>query len=338
MEHLIQRNVPLHPYTTFHIGGVADYFAKVSTEAELKEVLHFAKQADVPVFILGGGSNVLVSDEGFSGLVILMNIKGRAYEQVGEDTYHLRAGAGEILDEVVEATVQKNLWGLENLSSIPGTVGAIPVQNVGAYGVEVSSIIISVDAINIKTFEEKKFSNDECQFLYRDSFFKHSIGKEWCITFVTLSLTTTYSPKLQYADLALHEGTHATPTSVRTIVQDIRAQKFPNWNEIGTAGSFFKNPIIAVAEYEVLKLQYEGIPGYVQPDGMVKVSLGYILDKVCGLKGFCNGPVCLYEKQALVLVAHKGATATDVKNFSDAIKEKVFSKTNIQIECEVLFL
>ena len=337
MEHLIQRNVPLDQYTTLHVGGVADYFAKVGSLAELKEALHFAKQAEVPIFILGGGSNVLVPDEGFSGLVIMMNIKGRTYEEMNEQI-HLTLGAGEILDEIVLETVEKNIWGLENLSSIPGTVGAVPVQNVGAYGVEVSSIIISVDAIHLKTFEEKKFSNDECQFLYRDSFFKNEEGKQWCITSVTIALTKTHSPKLQYADLALLDEAQSTPALVRSAIQAIRAQKFPNWKEIGTAGSFFKNPIITAEDFAVLTEQYPSIPGYIQSDGMVKVSLGYILDKVCELKGYCDGDVCLYQNQALVLVAHVGSTAADIKNFSDAIKEKVFLKTKIKIECEVLFL
>ncbi len=338
MEQLIQRNVPLQKYTTLHVGGVADYFATVKSMDELTQVLHFAKQAALSVFILGSGSNVLVSDKGFSGLVILMDIKGRDYTEVGDTKCHLRLGAGEILDTVIEESVKNNLWGIENLSSIPGTVGAIPVQNVGAYGVEVSSIIISVDAINIKTFVEKKFSNDECQFLYRDSFFKTSAGKDWCITFVTVALTSAHSPQLHYADLASRGEATSTPQSVRTLVQNIRAQKFPNWKEVGTAGSFFKNPIITQGEYEKLKLQYIGIHGYIQADGKVKVSLGYILDKVCGLKGYCDGAVCLYDKQALVLVAQEGATATEIKNFSNVIKEKVFLKTKINIDCEVLFL
>jgi UDP-N-acetylmuramate dehydrogenase len=338
MEHLIQRNVPLHQYTTLHVGGVADYFARVRNVAELKEALHFARQAEVPVFILGGGSNVLVSDEGFLGLVILMDIKGREYQEVGEGQYHLHLGAGEILDEVVEETVEKNLWGLENLSTIPGTVGAIPVQNVGAYGVEVSSLIISVTAINIKTFAEKKFSNDECQFVYRDSFFKSDEGKQWCIVSVTIALTAIHSPKIQYADLALHQTDGSTPRSVRTLVQEIRSKKFPDWKVVGTAGSFFKNPLITKAAYDELILQYPDIPGYIQTDGRIKVSLGYILDKVCDLKGHCEGSVCLFERQALVLVANNGTTATEVKHFSDTIKEKVFLKTKINIECEVLFL
>ncbi len=339
MELAIQKNVPLHRYTTLRVGGVADYFVEVKSVEDLEKAANFATQNSLPFLVLGGGSNVLINDAGFRGLVALMNITGRQYEDKDGAQVALRLGAGEVFDDVVAETALKNLWGLENLSSIPGTVGATPVQNVGAYGVEVSALIISVEAINIETLEKKVFTNDECHFLYRDSFFKTSVGKRWVITFVTYALSRTPNPQLSYADLSqLKDSAELSPSDIREAIKNIRSQKFPNWSLVGTAGSFFKNPIISSGHYNKLKQVYKDIPGYVQADDVVKVSLGYILDKVCGLKGYCEGNVCLYEKQALVLVASEGATATEIEKFSNSIKEKVFAKTKIKIDCEVSFL
>lgn len=340
MQLTLRENVPLSQYTTLKVGGVADYVVEVGNVEEVKTALLLAREhTTVSPLILGGGSNVLFSDDGYRGLVIRVNIKEREYYMLDEDTCRLRLGAGEILDDVVEETCEKGLWGLENLSSIPGSVGATPVQNVGAYGVEVSSLITAVEAIHIKTFEEKIFSNDECSFLYRDSFFKSEAGKSWLITAVTFTLTKAPAPKLAYADLAsLKEHIEVTPHIVREAVQHIRAGKFPDWNTVGTAGSFFKNPIIEAEHFERLQQEYPAIVGHAQENGMVKVSLGWILDKVCGLKGYCDETVCLYEKQALVLVTKPAATSRDIKNFTALIQKKVFETTNIKIETEVLFV
>ena len=339
MELSIQKNVPLYQYTTLRVGGGADSFVEVTSVEELKKAASFATQNSLPLLVIGGGSNVLISDAGFRGLVVLMNIKGREYKDGAGTKCQLRLGAGEVFDDVVAQTTEKKLWGLENLSSIPGSVGATPVQNVGAYGVEVSSLIISVEAINTKTLEEKVFTNDECHFLYRDSFFKTAAGQEWVITSVTYTLSTEPNPQLTYADLAtLQNSKELVPSDVRLAVEKIRTQKFPNWKMVGTAGSFFKNPIITTEHYNDLKQVYKELPGYAQADNMMKVSLGYILDKICGLKGYCEGNVCLYEKQALVLIAKEGATASEIEKFSNSIKEKVFAKTKIKIDCEVSFL
>ncbi|MBP6924084.1 MAG: UDP-N-acetylmuramate dehydrogenase [Candidatus Pacebacteria bacterium] len=334
---ILRENVALGQYTTLKVGGVADYVVEVGNLEELKEACLFAKQTNRPPLILGGGSNVLIGDEGYPGLVIIMNIKGRTYRYEGDQCL-LVLGAGEIFDDVVRETCEKSLWGLENLSSIPGSVGATPVQNVGAYGVEVSSLIKKVVAINFETLKEKTFSNDECGFLYRDSFFKSDAGKSWVITSVTFGLSKILVPQLSYADLApLREQKNVSPQMVRKSIEDIRSQKFPDWHTIGTAGSFFKNPIIETMHYEQLKQQYPELVGYLY-DGNVKVSLGWILDKVCGLKGHCEGNVCLFEKQALVLVTQPNATAKDIKSFTKHIQEKVFTATKIKIETEVLFV
>src|SRR5690606_6356990 len=198
----IKEQILLNAYTTLHVGGVADYLIEVRDQDELRAALQFAKKhTTVQPLILGSGSNVLINDHGYRGVVIINKIKGRTY---GEDSSAvcLQVGAGEILDEVIAETVDKGLWGLENLSAIPGTVGATPVQNVGAYGVEVASLITEVRALHRETLEEKTFAPAACQFAYRDSFFKTAAGREWIITDVTFALSSQFNPVVSYADLA----------------------------------------------------------------------------------------------------------------------------------------
>ncbi len=337
MSLTINENVPLAPYTTLKVGGVAAYMATVESVEELRAALQFAKQTEVPPLTLAGGSNLLISDAGYPGLVIKMNLKGRDYA-IGGDTCELRVAAGEVLDVVIAETVERGWWGLENLSAIPGSVGATPVQNVGAYGVEVADVIISVEAINSETGEEKIFSNEACAFSYRSSYFKTEEGRGWIITAVTFRLSKVPHPKLEYADLRMlkEEGDSVSIQLVRDTVIKIRESKFPDWRVVGTAGSFFKNPIITNDQFENLKQLFPELPGYPEDADTVKVSLGWILDKVCNLKGYCDGPVCLFKKQALVLVNNGGATASEIKIFEDYIKEKVFERTQIPIESEVV--
>ena len=229
------------------------------------------------------------------------------------------------------------MWGLENLSSIPGTIGATPVQNVGAYGVEVADLIETVNAVHIDSLEKKIFSKAECGFGYRDSFFKTPAGKKWCVTSVTYALSTVPKPVLHYKDLATLQTENETDQNkIREHVAKVRSEKFPDWNIVGTAGSFFKNPIIKKELFIELQKTYEDIPGHENEFGDVKVSLGWILDKVCNLKGFTKGRVGLYQNQALVLVTEIGATAKEVDLFVDEIKKLVAEKTNIKIEREVL--
>ena len=338
MELQIREKEPLHKHTTLHIGGVADYFVEVTTEDELLAALQFAEQTTAtPPFILGGGSNILFPDDGFRGLVIKNGITGRQYSEEA-NTMLLTSGAGEYFDTIVAETVEKELWGLENLSSIPGTVGATPIQNVGAYGVEVSQLIKNVTAINMKNFSKKNFSAADCTFSYRDSFFKTEAGRDWIVTNVTFVLQKKPTPILTYGDLIKLSGEkNLTAQLVRETVKKIRAQKFPDWTEVGTAGSFFKNPIITNEHFESLKQDYENIVGY-KADSGIKVSLGWILDNVCNLKGYEERNVSLYRNQALVLVVKKEATANEVKKFIGEISEIVFQKTKIKIEPEVLVL
>jgi UDP-N-acetylmuramate dehydrogenase len=325
----------LKHHTTFQLGGVAAMFVSVASVEELREALQEATTKNLPVTILGGGSNILAHDCGVSGMVIKMAIVGRQYEVDGESvlcTY----GAGEVFDDVVFDTVERGWWGLENLSAIPGTVGATPVQNVGAYGVEIADVLVSLRAVHLTTGEERVFTAKECSFSYRDSFFKSEEGRQWCVVSLTLRVSTKPFPKIDYKDLAVRFSLPPTSAkAVREAVVQIRHKKFPDWQTVGTAGSFFKNPIIPKEQYESLRERFPELPGFMLEQGTVKVPLGYVLDKLLHLRGVYKGNVGCFEGQALVLVTKPEATTAEVVTFATFIADEVKKLTQIDIEWEV---
>jgi len=329
----VTKNVVLANHTTLHVGGRAEYFVTVTSVEELREVLDFATNKKLSWRILGGGSNIVVPDVGVSGVVIKMAIAGIDAEVAG-DTVLYTCGAGEELDACVAQAVTQGWWGLENLSHIPGTVGATPVQNVGAYGVEVADIIETVTVFDTLTGRIVTIAGDACGFGYRTSRFKTSDSERYIITAVQFRLSSRSAPVTTYADLRVL-GTSPSLQTVREAVIDIRSRKFPDWTKVGTAGSFFKNPIVSDAVANQLRQEYPELPVYDADTMNKKISLGYLLDKVCGLKGYAERRVRLYEKQALVLVVEAGATATEVTNFAQKITDIVQTKTGIVIEREV---
>ena len=335
----VQENVPLHVYTTLKTGGVARYMAEVHSEAELIDILDFVHLHKLPLLILGYGSNVLVMDEGFDGMVIQNKIKGYSFNERSDGTVILSSAAGEILDDIIEETVRRGFFGLENLSAIPGTIGATPVQNVGAYGVEVGDIISHVDTINTETKQKKRFLNNECNFGYRESFFKTSEGKKYFITAVHMKLKKEFSLQLEYADLKKYFS-DSTPSliRVREAITAIRSKKFPDWHIVGTAGSFFKNPIVTADEASRLKSEYPLLPLYDAGNGMSKIALGYVLDKICGLKGYRSDNVGLFEEQALVLVNYGATSGEEIKKFAAYVAAQVYEKIKINITPEVTFI
>lgn len=339
MPPCIRTNVLLAPYTTLGVGGPAQFFAEVESVAVLEEVVTWAQNAGHTVTILGGGSNVLVSEEGVQGLVIRYIAEGITYEE-RDDVVLVTADAGVILDTLIEELVSKELWGLENLSAIPGMVGAVPVQNVGAYGVEAKDIIESVQVYDCVEKSVRTLTNTECVFAYRDSLFKKTEGSKYIILAVTFRVSPVPKPRLQYKDLIEYFGdeTHPSLRAIREALITIRGKKFPDWHTVGTAGSFFKNTIISPSAYDALAREYPALPGFPEQNGNVKVSLGWILDKVCGLKGYREGKAGLYEKQALVLVCERGTTAREVTEFVSHVSACVFEKTGITIEAEVRML
>lgn len=336
----VKKNVPLQTYTTLGVGGFAEYFVEVSTNAELAEAVSYAQTHSLSIHVIGGGSNVLVADEVLHGLVIHISSKGMLANNNG-DAITLTVQAGEELDDVVSYCVQQGWWGMENLSHIPGTVGASPIQNVGAYGVEVKDVINSVQVFNIETEKFETITNSDCAFSYRNSFLKSREGKKYIVTAVTFLLSTIPRPLLSYRDLENYFKDSPTPPSlleIREAVISIRGEKFPNWHEVGTAGSFFKNPIVSKQKFDELLLKYPDIPGFYISDTEVKIALGWILDKVLHLKGYTEGQVATYTQQALVIVVQKNATALEVEDFAKKIMQKVQVATGIDIEFEVTLM
>lgn len=368
----ILEHINLSDYTSFHIGGPARYFVVATSAGEAVEAINFAKEKSLPVFVLGGGSNVLVSDGGFDGVVIKNEITG--IERISEsgagdlanDHVILKVGAGEDWDGFVSHAVGHGWGGIENLALIPGSVGASPVQNIGAYGAEVKDVIISVEAIDLKTAEAKIFSNKDCEFAYRDSVFKRNGGvKGGCvITHVTLKLSKRPVPNISYKDLKEFfagrdvssqnvSGRNQPPVTIKDVMEAVRAirkKKLPSLSEYGTAGSFFKNPIISTAEYETLKKKYPGLPffphtgsGIATPaaagaPSSVKIPLAWILDHVCGFKGVNRGRVGTYKNQALVIINNGGASADEVRALAENMARAVKEHTGITIEPEVQYV
>jgi len=333
----IKKNVSLETLNTFKIAGKAKYFAEINSVDHLKEALDFAEKNKLSIFILGGGSNVLISDKSFDGLVLKINIKGVSWRDEG-DTFLVTAGAGEIWDDLVAQSVKRNLYGLQNLSGIPGSVGGAPVQNIGAYGAEIKEVLHSVEIFDKEKKVFLSLSKEDCKFGYRDSIFKTPEGINYIITKVTLLLKKTGDLNLNYKDVALYFATHEkTPTlaMVREAILEIRNKKFPDLSKVGTAGSFFKNPIVSKEKYEELLKKYPNMPSYVLPNSQVKIPLAWIIDKVCGLKGKRDDNVGTFENQAIVLINWNGATGVEIKNFAEKIKKEVKEKTGIEVEMEV---
>lgn len=309
----------------------------VLTVATVDDVLlarSFIQERNLPFVVLGEGSNVLPSDEQYEGVVIRMRIPGIAFES-HEDKVLVRVGAGVPWETLVDEAAERGLWGLENLAGIPGTVGAAPVQNIGAYGAEFSGVCTEVSGIDMQSGEPFTFAAPQCEFEYRDSIFKRR--KELVITEVQVTLDTQSSPKLGYSDLARlsHEGVSLTsPTEINGAVRGVRALKFPDLSLQGTAGSFFKNPIVSSEQFRELSRAYGAIPSFPTKNG-IKIPLAYILDHILGLKGTKEGHVSLFGNQPLVLVTDEGATADDVDTFACSIEKKVFDATGIKIQREV---
>lgn len=336
----IKENLDLKFLTTFRTGGKARFFCPVKNERELIQALNFAEENNLPFFILGGGSNILVSDSGFSGLAIKMENKGVEFEENREGGVIVNAMAGEDWDSLVLKCVEKSLWGIENLSMIPGTVGAAPVQNIGAYGSEIKDVIDSVRTYDLNKKEFIEFNNKECLFEYRSSIFKKEFPR-YIIVSVKIKLKIFGKPNLNYKDLKDYfskEKEEPSLYSVRKAVIDIRKNKLPDIKEVGTAGSFFKNPIIDISKAKELKDRYKELPIYPEGDNMSKVSLAWIIDNICGYKNIKKGNVGTYKNQALVIVNEGNATSEEIKSFAREIGNKVKEKTGLDIEPEVRYV
>ena len=335
----IQENISLKPFTTFGIDKKAKFFTTVETLDELKAALLAAKEKQLPVFILGGGSNILLTRD-IEGLVIKLEIKGINLVKEEGDQLWVEVGAGEMWHELVLQSIAEDWAGLENLSLIPGTVGASPMQNIGAYGVEIKDVFDSLQAMHRETLEMQSFDAEACRFGYRESVFKQTFKDQFVITSVTFRLSKTPNFHLEYG--AIREVLAANgidQPSIRAIsdaVIQIRKSKLPDPKEIGNAGSFFKNPTIPNAQFDALKASYPSIPGYPSAEG-VKVAAGWLIEQA-GWKGKRIGEVGVHAKQALVLVNYGGGTGEEIKKLSEQIQASVYDKFGVQLQAEVNFI
>lgn len=331
----IQENVSLKDFTTFRIGGPARFFSIIKNKDDLKETISFVKSRKLSLFVLGGGSNILIADKGFSGMAIKNEIKGIKFIDQGLDQVIVEVGAGESLDDVIALSTTRKLFGLENMSGIPGTVGGAVVQNAGAYGAEIKDCLVSVEGINCINGKGFILENKDCLFNYRSSFFKKN--KKFIITAINLKLSKKPVINIEYGGLKnkFLDKKEITSDDIRGVILEMRTQKLPDWHKVGTAGSFFKNPILTENKYQILKEKYPELPGFAEKNKKIKVSLAWILDNICGLKGYKDGNMGLYESQPLVFVNLGEALSSDVISFSDKIKNIVKEKIGIEIEEEV---
>ncbi len=332
----IEENISLKDKHTFGCEVSARYFSNCTSMYDLKEALEFAEINTLEVFILGGGSNLLFLKD-FPGLIIQINISGIEIIE-DTDTYSVyKVGAGENWDLFVEEMVGRGLSGLENLSFIPGTIGGAAVQNIGAYGQEISSIIESVNVFDRVKGGEVKIEKKDLVYGYRDSIFKHNTDR-YIVLSVIFNLPKEFVPNLSYSDLKyMQDFKVITSAIVRKNVGEIRAKKFPDLNTTGTAGSFFMNPIVEATVAQDMQSKYPDIPCYDVAPTQKKLSAAYILDKICNLKGYGEGFVQLYQNQPLVVTNIEfNAIGSEISSFIAKVKDTVFQKTGIKLESEVI--
>ena len=330
---LIRENISLLPYNTFRMDVKAKIFAEYSSVEELRALLEQYKGE--PLLHIGAGSNLLFTKD-FDGVILHSAMRRARCVSEDADYVWIEAENGLVLDELIAQLCDMGISGLENLSYIPGEVGASAVQNVGAYGVEAKDVIESVRAVSIADGTERIFSNAECQYGYRDSIFKNSLRGKYIITHVVYRLNKHFEPKLNYGNLTSEVGSDPTPMSVREAVIRIRQQKLPEVSELGSAGSFFKNPIVPREVYEGIAAQYEKVPHYEQ-EGGIKIPAAWLIEQ-CGWKGKMMGGAQCYEKQPLVLVNRNNATPEDIVNLAAAICKDVQDKFGITISPEVNYI
>lgn len=341
-------NVSLAQYTTLQVGGPARYFVEAQSEAEVLEALALAQSRSLPVFVLGGGSNLVVSDSGWSGLVLKIALGGiRANDQDGKRMF--TAGSGEDWDKLVAYSVQQDCAGIECMSGIPGTVGGTPVQNVGAYGQEVAETITSVRVVDRSSGNVREMSNAECGFAYRTSIFNSTQKDRYIVTQVSYALAPNGKPHIEYADLKRHfVNATSTPTlgQTREAVRAIRASKgmliSADDEDSRSAGSFFKNPIISASEYERMAAlpicKEQKPPQFVAPNGQVKVSAAWLVERSGFHKGYTDGRVGISRKHTLAIVNRGGATAGEVLDFKNKVQEGVWNVFSVKLQPEPVFV
>ena len=334
---LVQQNVSLTQFNTFGLEVTAKQFATVNQESDITNLLGGSDITNRSLLILGGGSNILFSGD-FEGLVLKNSIMGREIVKEDQEYVWVRLGAGENWHQVVLWAIDHGWGGIENLSLIPGTVGAAPMQNIGAYGVELCSVFENLEAIELSTGHFKKFDAKDCDFDYRYSVFKGPLKGQFIITRVVLKLLKNPVHNISYGAVAQTlEEMAVEALTIRDIsnaIIKIRESKLPNPEEIGNAGSFFKNPVVDNATFNILKSEYTNMPYYAMEEGLVKIPAGWLIEQ-CQWKGFRKGAIGVHHQQALVLVNYGGAQGQDLVALSKEIRASVSSKFGIELVPEV---
>ncbi len=327
----------LLPYNTFGISALASQFVEVNSVSQLHNLIQEKKLSEIPFLILGGGSNVLFTKD-YAGLVLKNNLKGIKVTKKDENHIWVKAAGGEIWHDLVIHCVNKNWGGIENLSLIPGTVGAAPMQNIGAYGVEIKDTFEELEALNIQTGELEKFTNEQCNFGYRESIFKHEAKGKYFITSVTFKLSKKPVLNTSYGDIEilLKEWDIVKPTiaDISKAVIAIRQSKLPDPALLGNAGSFFKNPVIEFSVFEKLQKNNPTIKSFPASDGKVKIPAAWLIEQA-GWKGKRFGNIGVHEKQALVLVNYGGGTGKELIDLAYKIIDSVKAKFGVVLTPEV---
>lgn len=330
------RNYSLAQHNTFGIDAKCSRYIEYATACEAKEAVKGLTDSDMPLLLIGGGSNLLLTKD-FQGTVLHSAIKGISSTFIDGGVL-VRCGSGETWDDVVAHCVSHGWHGMENLSLIPGEVGASAVQNIGAYGAEVKDIIYKVEAVEISTGKSCFFTNEDCEYAYRDSKFKHDWKNKYLITYVTYRLSTVFNSHLDYGNIRTEldkKGIeHPTAEQLRQAIIDIRNAKLPDPKVEGNAGSFFMNPIVDMEKFNELLAEYPDMPHYEIDEEHEKIPAGWMIDQ-CGWKGKTVGKAGVHSKQALVLVNKGGATGQDIVNLCETIRRDVKEKFGIDIHPEV---
>ena len=333
----IEQNYSLKDHNTFHLPAKTRWFMEYENEEELERILrdeYFQECLSLPV---GEGSNLLFIND-FDGIVLHSQIKGMVVLEDTPETVLLRIGAAEHWDDVVAYVVSQGWGGIENLSHIPGEAGAAAVQNIGAYGVEIKDIIETVEAYNQLTFEKKRFTNAECRYGYRHSYFKETDCDPYIVTYICLRLQKKPQFKLDYGNLTgALKGREISLQAVREAVIEVRRCKLPEPEELGNAGSYFMNPVVPQVQYYDLKNKYADIPSYPAAEGFIKIPAGWLIEQ-CGFKGKKYGNVGVYENQALIIVNYGGATGDEIATFAETIRHSVHEKFGILLVPEVRYV
>ncbi|MGB2078720.1 MAG: UDP-N-acetylmuramate dehydrogenase [Vibrio sp.] len=330
----VSQNLSLKAYHTFGVELKADYVAEFESVDDLISAYQNPSWQSLPKLVVGKGSNILFTQD-YQGVVLVNRIQG--IEVTSQDSdIHLHVAAGEDWPSLVQWSIEQGYAGLENLALIPGCAGSAPIQNIGAYGVELKDVCEYVDYLDLADMTVKRFAAQDCQFGYRDSIFKHDLYQKAVIVAVGLKLTTNWQPKLSYGPLKAVESSLTTPKAVFDKICEIRRSKLPDPAKLGNAGSFFKNPVISQEKFAQLQQAYPELGGY-PAEGGVKIAAGWLIDQ-CGLKGYQVGGAQVHKQQALVLTNAENATASDVLQLAQDVKTKVYAKYGVTLEHEVRFM